>query len=72
MVKPDVLESVARLSRNTDFRTFMEEVQRRRDAARDGLELATDPWFAGRFQGESLLAGELIRLVSEAQQRQSR
>lgn len=69
MVEPSVLESVARLARNADFRAFMDEVRRRREAARDGLELATDQWLAGRHQGVSILAGELIQLVADAEKR---
>lgn len=67
MVDARVLEAVSRLNRDSDFRVFMEEVQRRRDAARDILEQAIDPWIAGRAQGASILAGELIQLANEAQ-----
>lgn len=72
MVDAKVLEAVARLNRDSDFRVFMEEVQRRRDAARDILEQASDPWHAGRAQGASILAGELMQLVDEAQEALSR
>lgn len=44
----------------------MAHVGSRREAARDGFESAADPWIAGRFQGESSLASELMKLVDGA------
>ena len=66
MVTEDVLRATARLSVDADFQVFMDEVARRRQAARDELEQSTDPWLAGRSQGASMLAGELIELVQSA------
>jgi hypothetical protein len=68
MVSDEVLKAVARLEGDPDFRIFMDEVQRRREAARDELEVATDPWLAGRAQGTANLAGEMQKLVREARQ----
>lgn len=76
MTETAVLQSIARLENDADFAAFMDEVKRRREAARDEMEHATDPWMAGRSQGESRLASDLIELVSGArkalQQRQQR
>ena len=66
MVSDAVIVALARLSSDHSFRVFMDEVSRRREAARDKLEAATDPWQAGRAQGEASLAGELIELAKNA------
>lgn len=76
MVSDDVLKAIARLDGDPDFRVFMDELKRRREAARDELEAATDPWLAGRAQGTATLVGELQDLVKGARtaiaKRQSR
>lgn len=59
----DVLHAFARLSMDPVFRVVVEELERRREAAREAMEKATDPWLAGRAQGESMLAGELLNLA---------
>lgn len=66
MVDIAIHEALARLERDQDFRVFMDEVRRRREAARSDFEVAADPWTAGRAQGASILAGELIELADKA------
>ncbi len=61
-----VHEALARLARDNDFRVFMDEVRRRREAARNDFEAVTDAWLAGRAQGAASLAGELIELAEKA------
>lgn len=59
----DVLHAFARLSMDPVFRVVVEELERRREAAREAMETGTDPWLVGRAQGESMLAGELLSLA---------
>lgn len=66
MVSDEVLVALARLQNDSSFRVFMDEVKRRREAARDTLEQVNDPWQAGRAQGEASLARELIELAAKA------
>lgn len=66
MVEPELIAAIVRLGRDPDFRAFMAHVGSRKEAARDGFEVAADPWSAGRFQGESSLATELMKLVDGA------
>jgi len=66
MVGKDVLQALTRLNHDPDFAVFMDEVKRRREAARDSLELSTDAWLTGRAQGAAQLAGELIDLQEGA------
>lgn len=66
MVSDQVLVALARLENDSSFRVFMDELRRRREAARDTLEKVDDPWQAGRAQGEASLAGELIQLAEKA------
>lgn len=66
MVSDQVLVALARLENDSSFRVFMDELRRRREAARDTLEKVDDPWQAGRAQGEASLAGELIQLAAKA------
>lgn len=66
MVERHVLEAVVRLGGSPDFGVFMDELRRRKEAARDSAEVAPDLLLVGRAQGASVLAGELIQLVAEA------
>ena len=62
MVQKEVLEAYSRLSGDPSFRVVMDDIKRRREAARDGLEDTTDQLSTGRLQGESRLCSEIIGL----------
>jgi hypothetical protein len=66
MVGDDVLQAFAKLNADPVFRVVVEELERRREAAREAMETATDPWSAGRAQGCSMLAGDLLKLAQGA------
>jgi hypothetical protein len=67
MVKQDVLAALARLARDSDFSDiFVDEIKRRREEERDGFESAGTPILAGRRQGASRFATDLLTLIQEA------
>lgn len=66
MVTKDVLEAYARLSGDPSFRVVMDDIKRRKEAARDGLEDTADQLSTGRLQGESRLCSEIIGLYESA------
>lgn len=67
MVKQDVLAAIARLARDSDFSDiFVAELRRRREEERDAFESAGTPILAGRRQGASGFASDLLKLIEEA------
>lgn len=68
MVRDEVLQAFANLDNDRDFAAFMDEVVRRRDAARDSMEKATDLLSVGRHQGASMLASDIIALSQGARE----
>jgi hypothetical protein len=66
MVGDDVLQAFARLNSDPSLRPIVEELERRREAAREAMETATDLTSMGRAQGCSMLAGELLNLAQGA------
>lgn len=66
MVGDDVLEAVARLSTDADFAVFLDELRKRREAARTAMEKSTELVLMGRAQGVSAFIGELLELAQGA------
>lgn len=67
MVKQEVLAAIARLARDSDFSDmFVAELRRRREEERDAFEHADTPIMAGRHQGASRFASELLTLIDDA------
>ncbi len=59
-------ESFARLENDPDFKAVLEEVQRRKEAARLVLEQASDLLAVGRAQGEVRAYEEFLELARMA------